>query len=330
MTLMDTSEGVGRLTQRWATKTLRFSRALSAMCIAPPGAAAYISVNAGWGMWLTTALVLAARLRKRRIALHHHTFAHVSRRVLRARVLARVAGKAAVHIGLTRDMSRSIEASYGVTQTVTVNNSGLVDPVAPPHDTAAQRFSIGFLSNLTAAKGTMRVVDLVRKFRETGHDVTLHIAGPVDDEAAGRAVEDAEREFGDSFKYWGRVTGDRKQEFFRSVDRFVFLSQYENEAAPLVLYEAMSANLPIFALRQGAIDEIVTDDVGKIADISGPWIEECCAWLETDTSRLKPQRAFNLCLQESYDAVDHLISFLASGTWNPDSRDVAHATGDLT
>ena len=40
VTLMDTSEGVGRLTQRWATKTLRFSRALSAMCIAPPGAAA--------------------------------------------------------------------------------------------------------------------------------------------------------------------------------------------------------------------------------------------------------------------------------------------------
>jgi glycosyltransferase involved in cell wall biosynthesis len=59
----------------------------------------------------------------------------------------------------------------------------------------------------------------------------------------------------------GPVGPTQKDEFYKSIDLFLFPSQFAQEAAPLVLYEAQSAGVPCLASDRGVIAEMLGGDV---------------------------------------------------------------------
>ena len=62
--------------------------------------------------------------------------------------------------------------------------------------------------------------------------------------------------------YLGRKYGEDKELQFSKSDIFVFPTYYENECFPLVLLEAMRAGVPIITTDEGAIPDIISNDIG--------------------------------------------------------------------
>lgn len=61
----------------------------------------------------------------------------------------------------------------------------------------------------------------------------------------------------DSVEWVGPVSGGDKDAFYRSLDVFVFPSEYRFEAQPLVVLEALSYGVPCLVTDQGYMGELV-------------------------------------------------------------------------
>ena len=54
--------------------------------------------------------------------------------------------------------------------------------------------------------------------------------------------------------------------FLAALDVFVFPTNFPQEAAPNVIYEALAAGVPVMTKRRGCIEEIVSAERGMVID----------------------------------------------------------------
>ena len=100
-------------------------------------------------------------------------------------------------------------------------------PLALPRQQVREPFQLGFLSNLSIEKGLDLVLDTFRVLQERGRNVRLCLAGPANTDEAERLVDDALKKYGGRVTHVGAVYGDRKVEFYASIDAFVFPTKTE-------------------------------------------------------------------------------------------------------
>ena len=85
------------------------------------------------------------------------------------------------------------------------------------------------------------------------------------------------------------LTGDVKVAFYRDIDMFLFPTPWRQEAAPLVIYEALAAGCPVLATDRGLIAEFVPDLGGAVCprdvDFVNFAVEYLCAQPWTDGAR---------------------------------------------
>jgi glycosyltransferase involved in cell wall biosynthesis len=231
-------------------------------------ATVYSTANSGSGIAMTAFICLAARLRKRRFFLHHHSYSYVARRWAPMAFVARLAGKNATHIVLSPSMGADFTASTPeVRRFLVLNNAGLVDPALrafPLRQRETRSITLGHICNLSRAKGTDTTVDAALAARKAGFDIRLIIAGPTGDAAAQAAIERAAEGLGRDFEYRGAVYGAAKVAFFAEIDVFLFPSRYDHEAEPLVVLEALAAGVPVIATDRGCI----ADDIGATGGLA--------------------------------------------------------------
>ena len=154
---------------------------------------------------------------------------------------------------------------------VVVDNAGLM-PASPCVETVASRAGVVHLSNLSVAKGLSAVLEVAAR---TG--ICIRLIGTVSPEAS--AVLAGARSRGVPFECVGPLHGNDKHCALAAARCFLFLSSYEHEAQPLVLYEAMAAGcLPVVwdagwisqQIRRVGLDEYifgVNDIDGVVAAI---------------------------------------------------------------
>jgi glycosyltransferase involved in cell wall biosynthesis len=116
---------------------------------------------------------------------------------------------------------------------------------------------IGFLSNLSREKGLDIAIAVADAGRTAGLPLRLVLAGPTADAAAAESVRRATESMPDTIEYRGYVSGEEKERFFGDIDLFLFPSQYQNEAQPIVLLEAMSREIPVIASNVGFIPWLI-------------------------------------------------------------------------
>jgi glycosyltransferase involved in cell wall biosynthesis len=239
----------------------------------------YTVVESGWGRCYNLALVAVARLLRFRIVLHHHTSAHTLNHSAAFGLIARIAGRDAMHIVLGREMARDLRARYpSAAFSLAVHNSPFL-PV--PKDVSRvgsnlPSLTIGFLSNLTNEKGLDCVFEVLRSGRAAGLELNLKLAGPAANAEVTEQIRSAQLEFGPALMVLGPVGPSEKSEFFTSIDLFLFPSRYRFEAQPLVVLEAMSFGVPVIASRRGYTAEIV-GEVGHMIDDQSPMVDASIA-----------------------------------------------------
>lgn len=262
----------------------------------------YLSVNSNRGIWLTLVLAAASALRRNAVFFHYHAFGPIREGSLAVRLMGQLTSGRGYHIGLTEEMSGLLRALVADTGSVLVlNNAGLI---SPPKQLRARIKTgpviLGHLSNLTAEKGLGVVIEAATLAKKSGLDIELRIAGPCMNDRAKSAIAAAHLALGAAFTYHGPLDGVEKSKFFGDLDLFLFPSRYRNEAAPLVLLEAMAHDVPCIALDVGCVGSMVTADAGVVLRSTEQFIEAVLAFAQRQKlRRFRPRQRF-VELQRAY------------------------------
>jgi glycosyltransferase involved in cell wall biosynthesis len=280
---------------RWHLSRARaYLRTLRTIFTCPFHATVYVSLSGGNGLFYDLLVVMAARLHGSRVVLHHHSFDYIDRRRGVLALLTRIAARDQVHIVLCHDMGRKLRALYGAQlRCVRVSNLSFF-PARATHAAPRSRLArVGYLSNISRNKGVDRFLDVAARF--AGDDgIAFDLAGPF--------ANDAERQFVQArlarlsnVTYHGPLYGEAKDAFYRRIDAFMFPSRYSNEAEPLVVYEAMSAGLPVVVTSRGCLCEMVDPDGAALLDRDGddiePALRRIASWKQNPAEYRKASEA---------------------------------------
>jgi glycosyltransferase involved in cell wall biosynthesis len=126
-------------------------------------------------------------------------------------------------------------------------------------------------------------LDTFRVLQERGRNVRLCLAGPANTDEAERMVDDALKKYGGRVTHLGAVSGDRKVEFYASIDAFVFPTKTESWG--IVLNEAMAAGVPVITTDRGSIRTLVGNGAGLIVDDAAGFVEaavrQVVTWIDS-------------------------------------------------
>lgn len=258
---------------RWhVSRSRAYARALGRIFTARSRSRVYIALSGGNGLLYDLLVVACVRLRGHRLILHHHSFDYVDRDRLVLSLLLLLAPKDHVHLVLCQDMAHKLRARYRMElRCVHVSNFCFFPSGSVAAHERRELRRVGFLSNIALDKGIDKFLDLAGRF--VGRDdMEFHVAGPFADEAARSYVERRLAEL-PNVTCHGPVYGEQKQKFYDSIDLFVFLSRYSHEAEPLVVYEAMSAGLPVAVTARGCLCEMVDPEGAIVVDRNADDVE---------------------------------------------------------
>lgn len=278
--------GIGTLGNR-----LRQFARMFGTCVAARPHTLYLGFSGGFGQLMDVPFIALAQLFGMEIYFHHHSFAYINRPTWYTRLAIRCAPRGR-HLVLCDMMRTELARIYDLPpeRVQVLSNLGLIELAEPaPHGAGRQTeddtIHVGFLSNITAAKGIFTFFEVVRLAQEMNIPVCARIAGPV--EAAIRERFDAELARTPCVRYLGPAHGAQKQDFFRSIDVLLFPTTYHNEAEPLVVLEARSHGASVVAYARGCIGAMIDECSGLLVPADADFAEAAVPYLH----RLMLERA---------------------------------------
>ena len=232
---------------------------MRARTLASRDAALYIVPDAGLGAWYTRVHMAAVAQRYGAVMIHHHSCRYIEQYDRAIAAVATAAADMATHVFLTDGMATAFRHQYGDVKFRVAANAGAVADEAArlPAPRHAGPIRLGHLSNLCADKGFFAVADAFDAVRAAGLDATLTLAGPILEQTVADRIANLVAAHGMSVRHVGSLAGDDKLGFYRDIELFLFPTNFKQEAAPLVIYEALAAGCPVLATDRGLIAEIV-------------------------------------------------------------------------
>lgn len=235
----------------------------------------YLPLSGGVRQCIDALFASVAILLGKRIYVHHHSFAYLNSSPLYARIVLRILNSA-THIVLGNNMGVLLGNLYGIPaeNIRVISNSAFLEeiPRRMKNQNGSKKLVVGFLSNITQAKGCFDFIELVNQAVAQGLPVEGIMAGPVQaginaafDEAVRKSV---------TVTHIGPVYAEEKTKFFDRIDILVFPTRYVNEAEPVTIWEALASSAPVIALSRGCISGMIPDGVGWVIDDPSCFIEQ--------------------------------------------------------
>ncbi len=215
---------------------------------------AYFVPDSNLGLWLNLLEAPLLRIGYRDVWLHHHVFRYVRHADWRMRAFLRILGPKTHHIVLGEAMANGLRTHYGAEHFHVLGNAAFVEDVPPAHRRTALN-TIGFLSNITPEKGIGLFMETLRGLQARAPEISCLIAGPIKDPALKAQVEVFCAEMPDRRQWLGPVYSADKTAFFARIDVLLFPSQYDNEALPVTICEALASGAPVLATDRGCIPD---------------------------------------------------------------------------
>lgn len=204
--------------------------------------------------------VSAARLLGYKITLYHHSsqFARTRSRVMS--IIMALSRKNTSQIMASPKMAADFTRTYGLDEPIKIiDNSAYVDQQSAFLRRDRPQIRLGLLSNLTRSKGLDAAIDTLETLLHKGCDCQLFLAGPVNEPEAKELIEQAHRKFQDRIEVLGPVSGLQKDQFFRSIDIFLFPSTHQHETQSLVVSEAQSYGCPAIVIDHAYVAENIPE-----------------------------------------------------------------------
>jgi glycosyltransferase involved in cell wall biosynthesis len=247
--------------------------------------AMYVSLPAGLALLYQLPILLAARLYSLPIYLHHHSFAYADDRRRTFWLVAVASGNNATHIVLCNCHGEKLSDRYSqVRRQMICGNSWVQQNISKSAEVRIDRptpeIVLGHLSNLTEQKGVGRAAAVFAALVERGVPVRIEIAGPTTDSFAAALIQDLEKKWPDKVSYHGPLYGNDKQRFYCALDIFLFPSDYPNEAAPVVVDEALAGGAIVLSSRRGCLVEGQVRNVHETFAMDGI-VESMTNWILT-------------------------------------------------
>ncbi len=279
---------------------------------------AYRSVNGGFGQLFDVIYFFILRAFKYKIYVHHHSFKYLSKGTHIFSFLIRILGKNSIHIVLGEGMKNRLVEVYGVHEDrilVLSNTAFFCCKDKRLRITDNTFLEIGYLSNITFEKGINEVLSLFKELKVKGVKFKGIIAGPVLESEVSKAIDDFVNVSLD-VEYIGEVYGEKKDSFFKSLDVLVFPSQYENEAEPLVLYEAANYGALLIGSQQGCMKETLKSLHGYSFPIGNEWVSNAVNTISSEkkiksfshAKRVEREKKFIDIVNHSTDSLGKLIN----------------------
>lgn len=238
------------------------------------GGVLYLPLSGGLRQFVDACFAGIALIFGFRIFVHHHSFAYLNQRPFYARVVLRLL-RNSIHIVLCEHMGNVLNRQYSIASKNirVISNAAFLSEIATPDliEQKKGKLILGFLSNITAAKGCFDFIDLLKEARSRGLAVEGLMAGPVQSEIKAE-FDEAVREAG-CITHVGAVYGEEKANFFSKIDVLVFPTRYANEAEPVTIWEAMGAGIPVISLSRGCISGMVANEVGWVIQDPDHFVE---------------------------------------------------------
>lgn len=187
------------------------------------------------------------------------------------RAAQRVLGQAELSIALADSLQSDVE-KLNPRRSVSVPN-GISDPFAdvdPPQrreKTKHDPVQILFLGAGSAAKGLFRTIGALEHL-PARYSVTF--AGNFVDQGAAHQFSEAANRFAGRVHHAGFVDHTSRRQLLRESDVVAFPTTYEHEAFPLVLIEALAADLPIVTTRWRAIPDLLPTNFNGFVEPDSP------------------------------------------------------------
>lgn len=236
----------------------------------------YMALSGGWGQLYDIVTALLCRIKGMQCVLHHHSVAYLVKKRIVTSILFHIAGRNTIHVALCKNMKKELQKKYGCERVIVLSNSVLLCLDAP-QTSRRQIEMIGYLSNITKEKGGWDIVRLADTSREAGLPVRFKIAGPCQDADLRSTLQRAHA--AGNLKWIGPVYDDDKLAFLSSIDVFLFPSHYQNEAEPLVVWEALMSGIPVIAYDRGCIFAQV-GQAGELLPQDADFVESTMALLD--------------------------------------------------
>ena len=223
----------------------------------------YISPSSG--PWLICEAFIAWRARRAHahVVVHHHSFRYLTSPYWPMRWFVKSAGSGACHVTLCQCMCELLDKLYPrIKHTLVMSNSALltISSTTIPCNISGLK-TIGFLSNISINKGILEVLRLAEALLRSGNNICFKIGGPFIDKNIESLFRMRTKNL-PNIEYAGPVYGDDKEQFFNTIDAFIFPTSYHNEAEPLVILEALSHGCPVIAFDRGCIDSMLEEEYG--------------------------------------------------------------------
>ncbi len=227
----------------------------------------YLSFSGGLGQLYDILFLLIARVFSQHIFIHHHSYAYLNRPSLITQLALFFAGQEATHITLGEDMAAQLKSIYPIAhRTMVISNAVFLDSATnASHRPRDCLKTIGFLSNISHAKGIFEFLDVVAELEEREVSIRAIIAGPFEDQQIEKDVRSRLDQLR-TVQYVGSKYGDEKTAFYDEIDVLLFPTQYVNEAEPWVIHEAMRQCVPVIAWPRGCIANIITPESGLVVE----------------------------------------------------------------
>jgi glycosyltransferase involved in cell wall biosynthesis len=249
------------------------------------------------------------------IYIHHHTAGHTNNKSSVFSILSKIVGIGATHICQCEKMGANLRELYPfVAKIYALPNAFMVDEVCskPPvkYDKGGV-FTLGFLSNITKEKGVLDALAIAKKLlEERVGAVRILVAGPCGDPELLGLIKDAPYA-----EYLGPLYGDRKADFFRAIDVFVFPTLYPNETEGIVSLEALAHGAPPLVYSRCCTSSSVVDledavDTGDLDALVLRALHYYNLYLKGEFIEIRGLccSRSNLIRLASTDALNHLLS----------------------
>lgn len=233
----------------------------------------YRPINGGYGQLYDIAYIIIARIFANRLFIHHHSFNYINRPSSLFKFVNKLAGKCTTHIVLGGKMKYGLCSIYNIDPESVRVLSNLSFSISSETNNPEEpnghkdKLVLGYLANLCLEKGIDTFVSICEILNARGVPYQAIIAGPFSDDSSKILVEDICKK-NSNVTYVGPVYGRDKYMFYQQLDCFVFPSRYENEAEPLVLYEAGEFGAHLVGTRRGCMEGVISDLGGDSFDES--------------------------------------------------------------